>query len=382
MRYELSFWEYDTFFKHLDAVVLGSGIVGLSAAVHLKELAPLLNVAVWDRGPLPIGASTRNAGFACFGSMTELLDDLRHQPEDAVWHLVEKRWKGLQRLRSRLGDAALNYEALGGYEVFTQADAQSYEYCLEHLPAFNRRASAITGCAATWQIADASMPHLKLGKVRHIIVNTLEGQLHTGHMMQSWMRLAQEKGVVLMNGIDITHVIPDADGIILQAAAGWSVKVPRVLVCVNGFARTLLPDLAVSPARNQVLITQPIPNLHLRGAFHYDRGYFYFRNVGPDRILLGGGRNLAPEEEATAQFGTTPLIQDALLRLLHDVVLPGHKAQAAQWWSGILGVGMEKKPIVQRLHERLAVAVRMGGMGVAIGTLVGEEGARVLLDVE
>lgn len=380
MRYELSFWEYDTFFKRLDAVVLGSGIVGLSAAVRLKELAPSLHVAVWERGPLPIGASTRNAGFACFGSMTELLDDLQHQPEDAVWRLVEKRWQGLQRLRSRLGDAALGYEALGGYEVFTQADEQSYEYCLEHLSAFNQIASTITGHPQTWQIADASAPRLKLGKVRHIIANTLEGQLHTGRMMQAWMQLAQEKGVALMNGMDVTRILPDANGVVLQVAAGWSVKVPRVLVCVNGFARTLLPELAVSPARNQVLITQPIPNLHLRGAFHYDRGYFYFRNVGPDRILLGGGRSLAPEQEATAQFGTTPLIQDALLYLLHNTILPGQKAEVAQWWSGILGVGAEKKPIVQRLHERLAVAVRMGGMGVAIGTLVGEEGARVLLE--
>ncbi len=380
MHYELSFWEYDTFLKRLDVVVLGSGIVGLSAAVRLKELAPSLHVAIWERGPLPIGASTRNAGFACFGSMSELLDDLQHQPEDAVWHLVEKRWHGLQRLRSRLGDAALGYEGLGGYEIFTQANEHSYEYCLEHLSTFNQIASAITGHPQTWQIADTNASYLKLGKVRHIIANTLEGQLHTGRMMQAWMRLAQEKGVVLMNGIDVTHILPDTDGVVLQAAAGWSIKVPLVLVCVNGFARALLPELAVFPARNQVLITQPVSNLCLRGAFHYDRGYFYFRNVGPDRILLGGGRNLAPEEEATAEFGTTPLIQEALLDLLRNVILPGHKVEIAQCWSGILGVGTEKKPIVQRLHERLAVAVRMGGMGVAIGTLVGEEGACLLLD--
>ena len=149
-------------------------------------------------------------------------------------------------------------------------------------------------------------------------------------------------------------------------------------MATNGFARRLLPELQVQPARNQVLITQPIPGLKLKGCFHYDRGYYYFRDV-EGRILLGGGRNLAPQEEATDQFGTTPLIQEALLRLLHEVILPGREVEVDTWWSGILGIGPEKAPIIKRLNDRLSVSVRMGGMGVAIGSLVGEEGAEVVL---
>jgi len=49
------------------------------------------------------------------------------------------------------------------------------------------------------------------------------------------------------------------------------------------------------------------------------------------------------------------------------------------WWSGILGIGTVKKPIVQKIAPHVAVAVRLGGMGVAIGSLVGEEGAALLL---
>ncbi len=75
MQYELSYWERESFFKHIDVAVIGSGIVGLAAAIHLKKIAPKLQVAILERGVLPVGASTRNAGFSCFGSMTELLDD-------------------------------------------------------------------------------------------------------------------------------------------------------------------------------------------------------------------------------------------------------------------------------------------------------------------
>ena len=45
-----------------------------------------------------------------------------------------------------------------------------------------------------------------------------------------------------------------------------------------------------------------------------------------------------------------------------------------------MGVGDQKNPVVERLGPHLSVAVRLGGMGVAIGAQIGEEAARVLLD--
>ena len=113
MQYELSYWEKESFFKGIDVAIIGSGIVGLSAAIHLKTLEPNSRIVVLERGALPTGASTRNAGFACFGSMTELLDDLSHMSEDDVLGVVEKRWTGLQRLRSLVGDENLDFRQLG-----------------------------------------------------------------------------------------------------------------------------------------------------------------------------------------------------------------------------------------------------------------------------
>ena len=70
----LSFWERDSFFNDIDVVIIGSGIVGLSTALSLRERDATLRIAIIERGAMPTGASTRNAGFACFGSITELLD--------------------------------------------------------------------------------------------------------------------------------------------------------------------------------------------------------------------------------------------------------------------------------------------------------------------
>src|SRR5438045_335528 len=104
---DLSYWEQECIFNNIDVTIIGSGIVGLSAALRLKKFRPELKVLVLERGVIPYGASSRNAGFACFGSPSELLDDLNKNGEDEVFSLVEKRWKGLKRLRENLGDEHL-----------------------------------------------------------------------------------------------------------------------------------------------------------------------------------------------------------------------------------------------------------------------------------
>lgn len=379
LKYNLSYWEREVFFQKFDVVVIGSGLVGLSAALTLLEQSPKLSVAVLERGPLPVGASTRNAGFACFGSMTELLDDLDQREEEGVWALVEKRWEGLRRLRQRLGDERTGFRQFGGYEVFRDDEEEQYAACMDHRRAFNQRLAAITGEPETFRPADSDILRFGFSGVSHLIRNVSEGQLHTGKMIEALWQMAARAGVRIFTGLNIERIEGHSQGVSLVTEPGWELTASRAIVATNGFAQALLPEVPVAPARNQVMVTKPVPGLPVEGCFHYDRGYYYFRNID-GRILLGGGRNLAHAVEATTSFGTTELIRGALTRLLREVILPGRPVEVDSWWSGILGVGEVKHPIVQWMQPNVLAAVRLGGMGVAIGTLVGEEAAEKILE--
>lgn len=374
---ELSYWERQSFFSDYQALIIGSGIVGLHAALTLRERDPAARILVVDRGALPAGASTRNAGFACFGSMTELLADRQVMGEEGVWELVDRRYRGLQRLRSRLGDTAIRFQQKGGYELFQPADEEDYIACLDAMPAFNRQLKAITGLVNTFRIADDELSTFGFKNVKHLLLNQAEGQLDTGRMMRTLLGVARNVGIDIITGLSIESLESDRYGVTVTTAEGWELHFPKVLVAVNGFARRLLPALTVQPARNQVLITQPLAKLPFEGTFHYDQGYCYFRNID-GRVLLGGGRNLAPDREQTDVFGTTSLIREYLLTLLREVILPGQEIAIDSWWSGIMGVGSVKAPIIQEVQPNVVVGVRLGGMGVAIGALVGEEAANLL----
>ncbi|HEV9036088.1 MAG TPA: FAD-dependent oxidoreductase, partial [Puia sp.] len=121
----------------------------------------------------------------------------------------------------------------------------------------------------------------------------------------------------------------------------------------------------------------PIDNLPFKGTFHYDEGFYYFRDLG-DRVLLGGARNLAIEEENTDEMILSDKIQTTLERFLREVILPGRSYKIDCRWSGIMGMGAEKMPILKAINDHVFCAVRMSGMGVALAPVIGEKVARLM----
>ncbi len=361
----LSYWEIKSWFTNVDFTIVGSGIVGLTCALNLKERFPNAKILLLEKGILPQGASTKNAGFACFGSLSEIIDDLQYHTEDEVCSLVEKRWQGLQLLRKTLGDKTIDFQQNGGYELFTNKVV--FDQCLSKKPEINTLLKPIF----KKDIFSIVKDEFKFSKVNSSLVfNKFEGQLDTGKMMTALLYLVSKSGVKILNSTTVTS-FEDVRSKVVVKLPDFEFKTNKLFITTNGFAKQLLQE-DILPARAQVLITKPIENLHIKGTFHLDKGYYYFRNID-NRILLGGGRNLDFKTEETTEFGETELVQHKLEELLKRVILPNKAFEIDQRWSGIMGVGSQKKAIVKTISSNIACGIRLGGMGVAIGSLIGKE---------
>lgn len=363
----LSYWEYKTWLSNIDFTIVGSGIVGLNCAIQLRSRYPKAKIMVLEKGILPQGASTKNAGFACFGSISEIKADLQAHTQEEVLELVSKRWNGIALLRKTLGDRKIGFRQLGGHELFTDEQADLYEDCVERMamingllrPVFNKAAFRIHGNSFHFH------------KIRpNYITNDLEAQLNTGQMMAALLHLAHKKGIVLLNSITVKGFADHGNTVSVETDQ-FNFDTNKLLIATNGFAAQLLNE-AVKPARAQVLITKPIEKLHIKGTFHIEEGYYYFRNID-DRILFGGGRNLDFKAEETTVFGETPLIQNRLETILKEMILPNTPFEIEHRWSGIMGMGDQKRPIVKQVSNNVTCGVRLGGMGIAIGSAVGQE---------
>ncbi len=369
----ISYWELKHYFSKADLIVVGAGIVGLNAAISFKKKNKNAKVLVLERGVLPMGASTKNAGFACFGSPSELLSDLEKTPEDTVWETVKMRWDGLKLLKKNLGEKNMGFKPWGGYELFNTSEG--YEKCADALTYLNRQTKLSIGKSGSYVLANRQIKTFGFNHVEGMILNKNEGQIDTSMMFSSLLKLALRHRIEILNNIEVSGIKDLKNRVEIDTSFGVF-KTGKCIVAINGFAKDLLKLKDVAPARAQVLITKPIQNLKLKGTFHYDEGFYYFRNID-NRILFGGGRNLDLKGETTTQLSVTPKIQKELERLLKTVIIPGQTFEVEHRWAGIMGVGSEKKPIIQHYSDNIICAVRMGGMGVAIGSLVGEQAAKL-----
>lgn len=370
----ISFWEQNSFI-HYDVIVVGSGIAGLSCAAHIKESNPDLDVLVLERGIFPSGASTKNAGFACFGSLTELVSDLNTLTTNQMLDLVELRWNGLSKLRGRLGDEKIGFINNGGYELISTKE----ESALERLDFINSELKSIFK-EDVFQLVNSKIDEFGFNKefVRQLVVNKFESQIDTGAMMRSLLGYCQQLGVNLINGTKIESIDEADNKVNVVTKSGLTFTAKEVAITTNAFTKKLYPELTLNPGRGIVLITDPIEDLPFQGTFHYDEGYYYFRNYG-NQVIFGGGRNLDVEGETTTSFDVNEFILNRLKQLLNEVILPNHEYKIAHSWAGIMAFGESKEPIVKPHSQHVTLGVRMGGMGVAIGSMIGEQLGNMIL---
>ena len=364
-KMNLSYWEQKEWFSNIDFTIVGSGIVGLNCALTLKNKHPKAKILVLEKGMLPQGASSKNAGFACFGSLSELIDDLKNHTEEEVFNLVKKRWEGLQLLRRNLGDNTIDFQQNKGFELFQ--GAVFYEECNSQREKINQLILPIF----KQDVFPESSNTFDFGNIQpNYIVNQFEGQIDTGKMVTQLLLKTQKAGIKILNNSTVKAFTENNERVIVKTNF-LEFSTNKLFIATNGFAKQLL-DENVQPARAQVIITKPISNLHIKGTFHLDKGYYYFRNID-NRILFGGGRNLDFKSEETVEFGQTKIIQNSLINILKETILPNIPFEIEHSWSGIMGVGNQKKAIVKPISNNVFCGVRLGGMGVAIGSLVGKE---------
>ena len=366
-----SIWELETFYRKRDVIIIGAGFTGLWTAISIKEKYPEKSVVIIERNSIPLGASTRNAGFACFGSLTEVIADSEKMGWEKTLDLVKMRFNGLRKIQSYFKSTEIDFELNGGFEILNDNEP------LQKIDEVNEKLKSITGSEKTYFLNQKKIKESGLGKSEYLIENTFEGSLHSGKLLQRLLEKCYQLKIEFLFGTEVKNIVENTDDVEAQLSQSLSIKSNQIIHCTNAFVSKFLEKEEIIPARGQIILTEPIENLKIKGTFHYDEGFYYFRDLG-NRLLLGGGRNKDFETEQTTDFETTEFLQNNLEFFLKEVILPNQDFKISMRWSGIMAMGSEKTPIVKQVSERQFCAVRLSGMGVALAPKIGEMVAEMI----
>jgi gamma-glutamylputrescine oxidase len=357
MKRSFSFWEQTEWLSPPDLFIVGGGITGASTALFFKQKFPDGDVIIAEKGFTPEGASTRNAGFACIGSIGEHMADLTVTDEETIFKRIERRWNGLNLLHNTISAESMEFQKTGGYELFT--NNEKFEACRNQILWFNRQLKERIGLKEVYsETVYEGYP---------AIYNRAEGAINSGKLMRVIHQKLAQAGVRNWWNCEISSVRSNS----VTFSNGFEMEAKKIVLAVNGFA-SQLTNLPVLPARGYIFVTESIPDIKWQGTFHHDEGYIYFRNIG-DRLLLGGARNAAPDEETTDQFGINQTVKNRLVDFADNVLKLPEGWSVQSEWSGIMGMTENKEPLIQQIEPGVWAAAGLSGMGIAIGMQVAKE---------
>jgi gamma-glutamylputrescine oxidase len=336
----------------VDVAVVGGGVTGCACA-HLLARAGL-RVRLHEAREIAGGASGRNGGFALRGgalAYNAAREQLGRERARALWLLTERY---LEHLAELAGDAFRRTGSLGLAADAAERDELEADYEALHEDGF----------AAEWR---DELPAPLSGRFAGAIFHLRDGAIQPARWVRRLGARAAEAGAELREHDPIESLDQlDAE---------------QVVVATDGYTAGLLPELdaAVTPTRGQVIASEPLER-RLFPCPHYARhGYDYWQQTPDGRIVAGGFRDRALEEEQTAVEETTPLIQGHLERFVAELL--GEQPAIAYRWAGIFGTTEDRLPLVGRMPERENVWVSVGysGHGNVMGLACGELVARAIL---
>lgn len=357
-----------------DVAIVGAGITGLVAALHLARGGR--HVVVLDSGPPGHGASTRNAGYVGrtlkhgFG---ELMDSRGLAFARAIYGELMDAFVAVKETVER-EKIACHYRQQGRFLMATSPamyEAMTREFLLreKHL---GEAFAAVTRAEQASEIATRRY----FGGVR---IDDHAG-LHPGLYHQGLLSAARRAGATVVGHAAVLGVTGGAGAFRLATRRG-PVAARELIFATNGYGDNAWPWLRrrVMPFDAYQTVSRPLGEAQVRELMPTDRTYIdwnfnvdWLRRVpgDPTRIVFGG---LTGRRDQDLRIMAERL-RLRLLRIFPDL----GDLQFDSVWTGKCGGTFDLYPHIGR-HDGIHFAVGYCFAGVPMGTFFGIKLARRIL---
>ncbi len=351
-----------------DVAIIGGGITGVSAALHLAERG--YSVALLEAQDIGWGASGRNGGQALPGFGCSLHKLRQLTGADTTRRLWDMSVEAVDLLHGQIARFGIPADPVRGY-----LHAALKERQLRDLHDEQEELAALG--APVGRLLQGVDLQAKLPSPRYIaaLEDDIAGHIHPYNYTLGLARAAQAAGAKLFAKAAVTKVEPGAK--IILHAGGHRVTAAYLLVAGGAYLGGLERGLAgyIMPVGTYIMATEPrddvpslIPGNEAVGDLNFVLDYF---RRSPDNRMLFGGR---------VSYSTLPppSLGASMLRRAVRVFPQLRDARVEYLWGGNVDITVNRAPHFGRLADNILFAHGFSGHGVALTGLAGKLAAETI----
>ncbi|MCF5469666.1 NAD(P)/FAD-dependent oxidoreductase [Pseudomonas syringae] len=338
-----------------DAIVIGGGIVGASAALALARKGK--RVALLERDFCGSHSSGVN-----YGGVRRQGRPLSQLPLSQRAHQI---WGSLRELIGIDGE----YQRSGHLKL-----ARSEQ----DMNALRAYADASSEFGLNLQLLDREQLRARYPWAGDVAVGASlcadDGHANPRLVSPAFARAARQAGAQIFEQAAVSEVSHDGTAFTVKTASGMTLRAQWLLNCAGAWAGQLaaqfnepVPMYSGHPA---MLVTEPLP-MFMDVSTGVEGGGIYARQVARGNCVLGGGQGFALDP-ARARPGQAALLD--ILRNAVELYPPLAGAQAIRTWSGTEGYLPDREPVLGPSITRPGLLHGFGfaGAGFQIGPAAGE----------
>jgi glycine/D-amino acid oxidase-like deaminating enzyme len=349
-------------------VVAGGGLMGLSAAWHLRRADPAARVTVLER---------EHAGAAASGASAAGVRVMGRDPAEralalaslACWPELDRELEGATRYRRGGGlrvalDAAAWREA-PGWVAEQRADGVPVE---------------IVDAAATRALAPGVAPGC-LGCVHCAI----DGQADAMATVEAFAAAVRRLGARVEEGVSAAALVVERGRVVgVTRSDGRREACDAAIVAAGTWSAGLLAAVGVplplTTRALQMLLTEPAPGALAPVVSAFDRK-LSLKQLASGAWLIGGGWPAGIPDEAANRWELLQASVQASRDVAREVYPAVGEAKLARGWAGLEAFTPDDLPVLGPVPgvEGLLVAAGFCGHGFALAPAVGDVLARLAL---
>ncbi len=353
-----------------DVVVIGGGLTGLSAALHLAEAGR--DVVLLEAERVGWGGSGRNGGQILTGYNLDMASIALIAGRDDARRLWDMALEAKAIIRDRVARHGIDCDLRWGYLLAGLKPRHMAELRadLHHIRDVYGYTEARVVDAGEIR-AMIACPHYRGG-----LFDASGGQLHPLNYTLGLARAARAAGVRLFEATRVERLDTGPDGGVMARSTGGLVRARHAVLAADAYldssAIPLQPklDTFTMPVDTCIVATEVLGAERARalipsGAAVSDVNFVlnYFRLTPDHRLLFGGGVAYARRHRTT--LGEA--VRRTMVRMLPS--LAGVRIEFA--WTGTVGITRNRLPHLGRLTPAIVFAQGYSGQGLALSGLAG-----------